>query len=671
MPRLPANRRKVRTTTVTGENGQTREIHLRRAHKKSHLGCKNCKARRIKCDEVLPICAQCKRANADCSYLAYTPEEARQHEEKRNQANAANAAAAAAVVMAPPAPQDSSDNSETPASAMPYKLPSPAPIQFVEQVDLFGEGPKTATSTGTGTEYSRFVPGTSIAPVPATLQDTLNLPPINVSGDDMRVSLPSLGQGFAVTSLTEKQSRIPELERRSLATTLAIARQGFETDFMRDAYANWMNNMLALAYHHTCLFHATMAFSFGFSYIKSGHRHYLTQSDKHRFIALREIQQELQKITPANTDALLSTSLLLSWDVFLQEDNIASYITLSRGLGAVLEQVHSVSSTTQMALCMSESLFQSVKTILHPSYDTTFFAELQGQIRQLTTFIQESQDATLMAEHVHLMDYTQRMGEFLSTSARDSELNYIHDPCYLFDFMREWLAKFPSTALASLDVQSDMHALVLHIYFHAVTRALDAILPEARYLFQFSFVGPIDLVGPENCGNYVTDPNILALLEYPLRIITFFKKRQVTLNKLFVAVDPLMANAEGVPLYRLPPQEPVREHFTKSFAQNFEFHTHMPYIAAPSRNSSMSSFSGISTVSTASSTTATSPLSPMSVDQSVASSTSSPQSVGGEQKSSMADMILEKPPLSSMSLGLFKAYFEDRMYILQRFVIPK
>ena len=74
------------TSTLPGRNGlkpDSQKIYLRRPHKKSHLGCKNCKQRRIKCDEHLPLCSQCKRANADCSYLSYTPQQISEHKEKQ------------------------------------------------------------------------------------------------------------------------------------------------------------------------------------------------------------------------------------------------------------------------------------------------------------------------------------------------------------------------------------------------------------------------------------------------------------------------------------------------------------------------------------------------------------------------------------------------------------
>ncbi|KAK1473257.1 Upc2 protein [Colletotrichum tamarilloi] len=37
-------------------------------HRKSRLGCKECKERKVKCDESRPICMRCKTAGRNCSY---------------------------------------------------------------------------------------------------------------------------------------------------------------------------------------------------------------------------------------------------------------------------------------------------------------------------------------------------------------------------------------------------------------------------------------------------------------------------------------------------------------------------------------------------------------------------------------------------------------------------
>ncbi|KAF5027050.1 hypothetical protein F66182_858 [Fusarium sp. NRRL 66182] len=42
--------------------------HSKRPHKKSRSGCRNCKARKVKCDEARPTCRSCTLRKADCVY---------------------------------------------------------------------------------------------------------------------------------------------------------------------------------------------------------------------------------------------------------------------------------------------------------------------------------------------------------------------------------------------------------------------------------------------------------------------------------------------------------------------------------------------------------------------------------------------------------------------------
>ncbi|KAE9582700.1 hypothetical protein CGMCC3_g1498 [Colletotrichum fructicola] len=45
----------------------------RRPHAKSRLGCAQCKARRVKCDETYPKCRNCQRFGKSCSYAWADP----------------------------------------------------------------------------------------------------------------------------------------------------------------------------------------------------------------------------------------------------------------------------------------------------------------------------------------------------------------------------------------------------------------------------------------------------------------------------------------------------------------------------------------------------------------------------------------------------------------------
>ncbi|KAF7896642.1 uncharacterized protein EAF01_009045 [Botrytis porri] len=60
----------IKTQTNIKEDSQRK----RRVHKKSREGCRNCKLRRVKCDETRPHCLKCKDYGYACNYDSKTPD---------------------------------------------------------------------------------------------------------------------------------------------------------------------------------------------------------------------------------------------------------------------------------------------------------------------------------------------------------------------------------------------------------------------------------------------------------------------------------------------------------------------------------------------------------------------------------------------------------------------
>ncbi|CAM1509208.1 Fc.00g029470.m01.CDS01 [Cosmosporella sp. VM-42] len=50
------------------EQPPDKPYHSKRPHKKSRAGCKNCKTRKVKCDEARPVCRSCKLRKVECVY---------------------------------------------------------------------------------------------------------------------------------------------------------------------------------------------------------------------------------------------------------------------------------------------------------------------------------------------------------------------------------------------------------------------------------------------------------------------------------------------------------------------------------------------------------------------------------------------------------------------------
>ncbi|KKK13205.1 hypothetical protein P175DRAFT_0470937 [Aspergillus ochraceoroseus IBT 24754] len=55
----------------------SKKVRSRRTHRKSKLGCENCKKRRIKCDEQKPACSNCLHHSIDCDFSSRKASESR------------------------------------------------------------------------------------------------------------------------------------------------------------------------------------------------------------------------------------------------------------------------------------------------------------------------------------------------------------------------------------------------------------------------------------------------------------------------------------------------------------------------------------------------------------------------------------------------------------------
>ena len=557
----------------------------------SCVGCANCKKRRIKCNEELPVCGQCTKSNLKCSYSSLSDKEIESRKRNKLLASSVNdkwkvdGKPGHVSTQTPPSTSNDSNGGESPGSNNVYHYRASSSHSSINLPPI-----QHLTSMTASSGLAIPISGTAMPPTPPfgsyNSSNYMTTSPVSMSSPAASVSASSSTSNGNLPSISSL-SIFSDTEIPTSASKLKIVQHGFETDVMRSVYMMWMCTVIQSAYEHTALYHAVMAFSYGFLAVKEGDgdSKYKYDADKHRFIALQELQEELGKSAFNQTDALLATSLVLSWDFFFQDQNISSYITLSKGLAAVLEKVQlSVATATASASCMSDALFQSMKAINLPRYDPTFVKELGRKIESIGDFIASSKDNLLIEEHKALKRMVDGVSEFLDThverKVNESGASY-YPPTFLFKLLWNWLRSFPSHGLyiePKVSNKDQLPAVVLYTYYHAVTRALDALFPEVRYLFQFGFIGPVDLVGIENSVNSLLGEDYgdekknkteleypISLLNYPLKVLEFFKERLFLLNRLLISDDPL----------HMLPKDSIKETCVTSFdnadigAENF------------------------------------------------------------------------------------------------------
>ncbi|RFN48990.1 sterol regulatory element-binding protein ecm22 [Fusarium flagelliforme] len=64
----PSSEQRQSTSPEGSPPNSDKPYHSKRPHKKSRAGCRNCKARKVKCDEARPVCKSCRLRKADCVY---------------------------------------------------------------------------------------------------------------------------------------------------------------------------------------------------------------------------------------------------------------------------------------------------------------------------------------------------------------------------------------------------------------------------------------------------------------------------------------------------------------------------------------------------------------------------------------------------------------------------
>lgn len=587
-----------------------RKFHSRKAHKKSHLGCKTCKRRRIKCDERLPSCSQCSRIDSPCPYLDMSPQELtffREAKVKSDATSFINMRSMNPTTQVPmqgygypagppppmmqqmmpmgyppqvPPPQmplmgvqgyypvqyqqpmyqhPVPQHVPHPQHAVPHQHPPPPPPHPIPQQHQVAHPIQHSPhhSPHQANHSPHFPPAFQPLP-PVKLESDKSLPPLSSALPPISALTDASNDSFQLPPIIQAQNPKHQTLPQKFGTsnTASIVKQGFETDMMRHAYGAWISDSIKNAEDHPVLYHSLLAFSHGYLYLKSQSKVAAEKestggmtpeqvrdlSSHHRSKALSLIHTYTDNLgnttdhLPNASDALLVTTLILAWDIFLQEDDIKPYIELSKGLAAVLQSLSLNTSQSPTTFCMAESLFQSIKSIHIPPYESGFWTELVGKFKGVKS---QLSDSTLLLQYEEVDEFFQQVSNLLANEPRDFSNPTSYPAQRLYQFLRQWLTIFPSRALSGFQTWKTHDEKLFYSYCHAGSRALDALFPEVRFLFQIGFIGPVDLVGLDNSLEETLGPQTgTNPLTYPLRIVGFFKMRTSLASRILFDDDP-------------------------------------------------------------------------------------------------------------------------------------
>ncbi|KAI3398150.1 hypothetical protein diail_9772 [Diaporthe ilicicola] len=289
---------------------EERPYHAKRPHRKSRLGCRNCKARKVKCDEAKPSCRNCTLRRDACNYPApQTPGPAAQR-------------SGPGAVSPAPAPAAPSTSASAGPASLPFSYGSPLSLRTAAS---------PAVSSTTALPYQPYSPGPPADSRRGSQDDASNSsgstnliivdePPVKLAGaDEYDMKLLWFYSTETYASFAIEAGRIPFIDR---ILKSHIIRFAFQSPFLMDC-------ILGLSALHMQSLHMTVPASKAIMY---------------RARAFSGYRSAIERADPKDFPALLACSLLLcmlSSEAFREPDMKSLYIidwmVLWRGIGLIMD----------------------------------------------------------------------------------------------------------------------------------------------------------------------------------------------------------------------------------------------------------------------------------------------------------------------------------------------
>ncbi|KAF2825959.1 hypothetical protein CC86DRAFT_37058 [Ophiobolus disseminans] len=262
----------------------------RLGHKKSRLGCRQCKARHVKCDELKP-CSNCSRHGVPCSLVV-------------------------GDINQPPPPSISVASSSAPKRTT-------HPLQDATKLE--------ASST----------------PSPSLLIDYVLNPPSTYQGES--ASLSAISEGSSTSSQSDQFFFLTRFIHRDATSQADIwvrdlelmhhwTLEAFDELSQRDDMRHvWRVEAPKHAVTHTFLMHEILAFSalHKAHLIPDERAQYYACSIHHQDLAIKSVKRKLHNVTIHEAPALVATSTLLTLSVFASTGFELNYSEAPTSQGAI------------------------------------------------------------------------------------------------------------------------------------------------------------------------------------------------------------------------------------------------------------------------------------------------------------------------------------------------
>ncbi|PSR83127.1 hypothetical protein BD289DRAFT_453979 [Coniella lustricola] len=289
--------------------------HAKRPHRKSRLGCRNCKARKVKCDEQKPTCGNCTLRKESCDYPAQSRAASRAGPRPSTPATPAAAAAPASTPRCPV----SAVSWPSVSSASPLLQHTTTASKTSTSLLLAQRSPIALTPQSTSRAHWRDSPSSDDEHEQSELI-IVDEPPVTLGTvDQYDMKLLWFYTTETYSSFSVEAGKIPDID--SILKS-QIVRFAFQSPFLMDC-------ILALSAQHMQFLKIPVPVSRLLTY---------------RTRAFAGYRQAIEHPNPRDYPALLSCSLLLcalSSEVFRERDMkrlyILDWMTVWRGIGLIFE----------------------------------------------------------------------------------------------------------------------------------------------------------------------------------------------------------------------------------------------------------------------------------------------------------------------------------------------
>ncbi|KND92718.1 Sterol uptake control protein 2 [Tolypocladium ophioglossoides CBS 100239] len=319
---------------VLNEPPREKTYHPKRPHKKSRRGCRNCKVRKVKCDEAKPECRTCRIRGEDCLYLlnAKLPGRGR-----------ASASASASASPSSSRVSPSQDGSPVSLSAS-----------------------SSGSARGSASPTNAYALAVSRSAPPVLIEPSFR--PAGINETDMKLLWFFTANTCSSFSVERGRRRPAEEVMRT-----TVVKHAFETPFL-------MHSLFALASLHRQMLQLDFD---------------RCRALEHRDAAFTGYQRAVEHPTPPAYPALLAHSLLLTAITsqnFREPDSAKLYIInwmlIWRGIGTIFERTDmSKGNMAAMASSGLQTLFHRPKIDLKDAA-----AHVPGDLQYMIDTIQHQEE---------------------------------------------------------------------------------------------------------------------------------------------------------------------------------------------------------------------------------------------------------------------------------------